>query len=267
MPIVDTGRFKIHYVEEGRGFPVVLIHGLAGDWTAWKPYVAALKDRYRVIAFDNPGSGQSSLVTSPVTMAELAQTTLALMDKLGVERAHVVGRSMGGAVAQEMIFKAPRRVQSLAMAASFAKLDALGERLIRNMRDILQWRGNWTEWSKVTSPVFVSPKFFNENPDKMADIERLLGDESRDQGSYAHLAEAVLQHDALERLGSIQCPTLIMAGRIDPICSMTSTGWMTARMPKAELVIFEQSSHFFLMEEAPKAMATLGDWLKRNTPA
>ncbi len=267
MPIVDAGRFKIHYVEEGQGFPVVLIHGLAGDWTAWKPYLAALKDRYRVIAFDNPGSGQSSPVTRPVTMADLAQTTLGLMDKLRVERAHVVGRSMGGALAQEMAFTAPRRVQSLALAGSFAKLDPLGDRIIRNMRSILQWRGNWTDWSKVVSPAFVSPEFFNENPDKMADIERLLSDESRDQTSYAHLAECVLQHDALERLGSIQCPTLIMACRLDPICSRTSTEWMKARMPKAELVVFEQSSHFFLMEEAPKAVATLNDWLKRNTPA
>lgn len=267
MPVIETANFKIHYVEEGQGFPVVLIHGLAGDWTAWKPYLAAFKERYRVIAFDNPGSGQSSPVTGPITMADLAQATLGLMDKLGVEHAHVVGRSMGGAIAQEMTFSAPRRVQSLVMAGSFAKLDALGDRLIRNMRSILQWRKNWTEWAKVVSPSFVSPEFFNANREKMADIERLLSDESRDQTSYAHLAECVLQHDVLDRIGSIQCPTLIMAGRLDPICSKTSTGWMKARMPQAELVLFEQSSHFFLMEEAPKAIATLKDWLKRNTPA
>jgi 3-oxoadipate enol-lactonase len=267
MPIVQCGNFKLHYVEEGRGFPVVLIHGLAGDWTAWKPYLAALKEQYRVVAFDNPGSGQSSAVTRPVQMAELAQATLALMDALGIECAHVVGRSMGGAIAQEMAFAAPKRVQSLAMAGSFAKLDALGERLIRNMRELLQWRKNWSEWAKVFSPSFVSPDFFNANRDRMAEIERLLSDEKRDQASYAHLAECVLQYDALERIGTLRCPTLIMAGRLDPICSKTSTGWMKERLPQAELVIFEQSSHFFLMEEAPKAIATLKDWLQRRTPA
>ena len=96
MPIVNTGRFDINYIEEGDGFPVVLIHGLAGDHTAWLPQVVALKDDYRVIAFDNPGSGDSSTVDDPATTADLADATLALMDRLGIERAHVIGRSMGG---------------------------------------------------------------------------------------------------------------------------------------------------------------------------
>lgn len=266
MPIVACGKFNIHYLEEGKGYPVVLIHGLAGDHTAWKPYLAALKDGYRVIAFDNPGSGKSSPVPADVTMADLARATLALMDHLKIDAAHIVGRSMGGAVAQEMYFAQPNRIRTIAMAASLAKLDPIGDRLIRNMRDIIGWRKNWTEWAKVASPVFVSPKFFNENPDRMADIERLLGDESRDQVSYTNLANSILAYDALDRIGSIKCPTLIMAGRVDPICSMSSTQWMVERMPHAELVVFENSSHFFLMEEAPKAMATIKQWLTRHTP-
>ncbi|MBT3399755.1 MAG: alpha/beta fold hydrolase, partial [Rhodospirillaceae bacterium] len=82
MPIVNTGRFDINYIEEGAGEPVLLIHGLAGDHTAWLPQVAALKDRYRVIAFDNPGSGDSSLVSEPAGTEDLADATLGLMDQL-----------------------------------------------------------------------------------------------------------------------------------------------------------------------------------------
>jgi len=266
MPIADCGKFKLHYVEEGKGYPIMLIHGLAGDHTAWTPYLAALKDSYRVIAFDNPGSGKSSSVPAGVKMADLAQATLALMDHLKVDAAHIIGRSMGGLMAQEMYFAQPQRIRSIAMAASLAKLDPLGDRLIRNMRDVLAWRKNWAEWARLSSPVFVSPKFFNENPDRMADIERLLSDESRDQVSYANLANSILAYDSLERVGSIKCPTLIMAGRLDPICSMTSTQWMVERMPHAEVVMFEHSSHFFLMEEAPKSMATIKQWLARHTP-
>jgi 3-oxoadipate enol-lactonase len=65
MPIVNCGRFAVNSIEEGDGFPILLIHGLAGDHTAWLPQIAAFRDRYRVVAMDNPGSGDSSPVDGP----------------------------------------------------------------------------------------------------------------------------------------------------------------------------------------------------------
>lgn len=266
MTIVNTGRFDINYIEEGDGYPVVLIHGLAGDHTAWLPQVAALKDDYRVIAIDNPGSGDSSTVGDPASTADLADATLGLMDQLGIERAHVIGRSMGGAVAQHMALKAPDRLQSMAMAASFARLDPVGAQNITNMQQLLRWRSNWAEWAPHAVFLFVAPAFYNENPEIIASITALVGDEGRDMASYDHLATACLEHDTLDRLGEIDVPTLVMAGRLDTICSMTAQNWMMEALPNAELVVFEKSSHFFLMEEAEKALTTIKDWLAKNTP-
>ena len=266
MPIVNTGRFDINYIEDGDGYPVVLIHGLAGDHTAWLPQVDALRGDYRVVAFDNPGSGDSSTVDDPASTADLADATLGLMDQLGIERAHVIGRSMGGAIAQHMALKAPDRLQSIAMAASFARLDSIGAQVITNLQLLLRWRPNWAEWAPHAVFLFVSPAFFNENPELIARITELVGDEGRDLTSYDHLATACLEHDALDRLGEIDTPALVMAGRLDPICSMTSQNWMMEALPNAELEVFEKSSHFFLMEEAGKALTTLKDWLAKNTP-
>jgi 3-oxoadipate enol-lactonase len=266
MPIVNTGRFDIHYIEEGEGYPVVLIHGLAGDHTAWLPQVAALEDNYRVITFDNPGSGNSTLVSEPAGTADLADATLGLMDALGIDRAHIVGRSMGGAVAQHMALKAPERIQSLAMAASFARLDPVGAQVIANLQQLLRWRPSWAEWAPHAVYLFVSPAFYNENPEIMARITTLVSDEGRDMTSYDHLATACLEHDVLDRLDGIAAPTLVMGGRFDPICSMTAQNWMMDKLPNAELEVFEKSSHFFLMEEAEKAMATIGAWLAKHTP-
>lgn len=264
MPTIDTGRFTLHYVEEGSGPPVILIHGLAGDHTAWRPQIEALRAQYRVIAFDNPGAGRSSKVEQPTSMREIAEAVLQLMQKLGIERAHIVGRSMGGAIGQEMALQAPQRVQSLVMAASFAKLDALGIRLIESMRDFINWRRNWTEWTRQFSFTFVSNRFFIDNPERIAILERVIADETRDIVSYTNLANAVLAADTLDRLGGINCPVLIMAGRQDPICSPVATGWMQERLPKAETVFFDNSSHFFLMEEPEKAIETLKGWLSCN---
>ena len=266
MPIVNTGRFDINYIEDGDGFPVVLIHGLAGDHTAWLPQVAALKDTYRVIAFDNPGSGDSSTVVDPASTADLADATLGLMDQLDIERAHVIGRSMGGAIAQHMALKAPERLQSMAMAASFARLDPIGAQIIANLQQLLRWRPNWAEWAPHAVYLFVSPAFYNENPEIIARITALVGDEGRDMTSYDHLATACLEHDTLDSLGDIKTPTLVMGGRFDPICSMTAQNWMMEALPDATLEVFEHSSHFFLMEEADKALATMQDWLANNAP-
>ena len=264
MPVVNTGRYDINYIEEGKGFPVLLIHGLAGDHTAWMPQLAAWKDKYRVIAFDNPGSGDSSLVSDPVGTADLADATLGLMDKLGIEKAHVVGRSMGGAVAQHMALKAPERLQSMALAASFARLDPLGSQVIANLQQLLTWRKSWAEWAPHAVYLFVAPGFYNANAELMAKITALVSGEDRDMVSYDNLATACIEHDVLDRLSEVKTPTLVMGGRFDPICSMTAQNWMMDQLPNAELEVFENSSHFFLMEEAEKSMKTIEAWFEKN---
>ena len=266
MPVVKTSRFEINYVEEGEGFPVILIHGLAGDHSAWKPQIEALKNDYRVIAFDNPGSGDSSLVEEPTSTSYLADAAIELMDKLDVERAHIIGRSMGGSIAQHMALKEPGRLQSIAMAASFGKLDPIGIQTIKNMQELLRWRKSWAEWAPHALLLFVSPAFYNENPTIIKNITELISDEGRDMNSYDYLATAVLEHDILDQLGSITTPALVMAGRYDPICSMTSQNWMLEALPNAGMEVFENSSHFFLMEEASRALEVIKNWLAKNSP-
>jgi pimeloyl-ACP methyl ester carboxylesterase len=188
------------------------------------------------------------------------------MDSLDIDMAHVIGRSMGGAIAQHMALLAPDRVHSLILASSFAKFDPVGTRVLSNMREILEWRDNWTDWARHSTWAFFSPKSYNENPDAVANMQAIIGDETRSKISYINLNKACLDHDTLDRLGEITCPTLIMAGAVDPVCSLTAARWMQDGIPRAETVIFENSSHFFLMEEAEKAMSTIADWLQRNTP-
>jgi 3-oxoadipate enol-lactonase len=260
MPVLETGDWKINYIEEGKGPPVVLIHGLAGDHTAWMPQIQVLKEKYRVVAFDNPGSGQSSKVSKPTSMAAMAHAFLKMFDQLGISSAHVVGRSMGGAIAQEMTLASPKRVRSLVLAGSFAKLDALGERLIQNMRDFIVSNKNWSTWTRQFSFAFISPAFFNGDAERLARLERIIADESRDVKSYANLANACLAADTTGRLRSLTCPTLIMAGKLDPICSQTTTDMLLEELPQATTAYFDQSSHFFLMEEKNKANETLLSW-------
>jgi 3-oxoadipate enol-lactonase len=256
-----VGRYRLAYLDVGSGPAVVLIHGLAGDHTAWRAQVELLRPRYRVIAFDNRGAGRSTQIDEPVSTGDLADDTLALMDGLGIVRAHVVGRSMGGAVAQHMALRAPERVASLALCASFARLDPLGRRVLSNMREALEWRMNWADHARHSVQNFVSAAFFNEQPEQVATIERLLGGETRLPACYSRQNEACQSHDTLPDLARIVQPTLVMGGDSDPICSLTATRALGSGIPNARTEIFIGASHFFLMEQPAKFTRLLVEWL------
>jgi len=265
MPVARIGNYDINYIDEGEGVPILFIHGLAGDVSAWSPQIAALKDHYRVVAFDNRGAGRSSQVDEPITTADLAQDTIGLMEKLGLTNAHVVGRSMGGAVGQIMALQRPDLIRSLVLCASFARLDPLGERVLTNMRQVLEWRGSWADHACHSIQNFVGYEFFNREREQVARIESLIGGETRLQACYIQQNFACLAHDTLSQLHRIECPTLIMGGATDPICSPTCTQWMADGIRNSKLVMFDDCSHFFLIEQAEKFMTTLTTWLAQHS--
>jgi len=267
LKFAPIGPYRLNYLDVGQGTPVVLIHGLAGDYKAWLPQIAALKDHFRVIAFDNRGAGKSTQVDEPVTTADLAEDTLQLMDFLKIPKAHVVGRSMGGAIAQYMALKSPERIISLVLCASFAQLDPLGRRVLTNMREALEWRMNWADHARHSVQNFVSADFFNRYPDRIELIERLIGGETRLPACYIRQNEACQSHNTVDYLHRIKQPTLIMAGACDPICSPMATKMLSDGIPNARTEIFQNASHFFLIEQSEKFMKALSDWLKQNDPA
>ena len=123
MPRVRVNGVELHYVEVGGGDPVLMIMGFGGDHLAWGFQVPALSARYRVIAFDNRGAGQSSVPDVPYSTRMMADDAVGLLDALGIERAHVIGVSMGGMIAQEVALGHPR---SRALAAAALHLRAAG---------------------------------------------------------------------------------------------------------------------------------------------
>lgn len=261
LKTAKIGQYDIHYLDVGEGVPVVLIHGLAGDYSAWANQIQILKDRYRVIAFDNRGAGKSTQVDEPISTQDLAKDTLGLMDHLGIDSAHIVGRSMGGAVAQHMALMSPRRVRSLVLCASFAILDPLGRRVLLNMREALEWRMSWADHARHSIQNFVSADFFNSKQDQVKKIEALIGGETRLPACYIRQNEACQNHDTSNQLNQIKQATLIMAGTNDPICSLTATNILSKGINQSETILFDNASHFFLMEQAEKFNQTLLRWL------
>src|SRR5262245_22114978 len=128
MSTAKIGSLDIYYEEHGAGEPLLLIMGLAADSTAWMFQVPAFAEKYRTIVFDNRGVGRSSKPAGPYTIHEMADDAAGLLDALHVQRAHVVGVSMGGMIAQELELRHPERVHGLVLACTYPEPDADIER-------------------------------------------------------------------------------------------------------------------------------------------
>ena len=128
MPTVSANGVDLHYVQEGTGDDVLLLCGLGDDWTAWEAQVGPLAERFRVTVVDNRGVGLSSLPDGEFTVADMAADAIALCDAIGISSAHVMGFSMGGAIAQELAIARPDLVRSLVLVGTWAYSD----RMFRN---------------------------------------------------------------------------------------------------------------------------------------
>src|SRR5581483_8431240 len=136
MPTARVNDIAMYYVEAGAGEPLVLVMGLGGDHLAWGFQLRPFAERYRVIAFDNRGAGRTDAPDVPYTTPLMASDTLALMDTLGIERAHVLGVSMGGMIAQEMALAAPERIHTLHLACTLARPDTYLRALLDAWRQV-----------------------------------------------------------------------------------------------------------------------------------
>ena len=129
MPTIEANGQTLYYEDHGEGEPLLCVMGLAADVLAWALQVPAFSARHRTVVFDNRDVGRSSLAAGAYEIADMARDALALADGLELERFHLLGVSMGGAIAQEMALPAPERVRTLTLAVTFARGRRLGAQL------------------------------------------------------------------------------------------------------------------------------------------
>lgn len=263
MPKMQVGSVELYYELHGSGDPVVLIGGLAGDCRAWKPQIEVLSKDYRILAFDNRGTGQSSAPEEPYTTRDFADDTIGLMNALDLPAAHVIGRSMGGAVAQEMAINYPDRVRSMLVTASFGKMDRYGARLLLNIMEVTKTQG-YEAAARHQSVMLYPLAYFNEHPEEMDAFEKVLADPNRALHGYVNSTLACVEHDSLDRLGQVKCPTLVLAGELDLVCSIECAREIARGIPGAELKIYKDAGHFFLVQCFQECLSDIQSFLAKH---
>ncbi len=217
MQTVRRGPLEIAYWREGAGPPVVWIQGLNADHTAWTSQIIAFRGEHDCIALDNRDVGRSGRATSPYTLAEMAADVRAVLDDAAVEDAHIVGLSMGGAIAQELALTAPEWVRSLTLVSTFARPDARLSAVLEGWRVIYPILGP-SDFARQSWPWLFSWRFF-ERPSNLRNLQRYADNSPHPQEPDAFVRQVgvTLDEDRRNRLAALRIPTLVIAGAEDAL--------------------------------------------------
>ena len=272
MPFTDlpTG-IEVYYEIEGAGDPLLLIMGTGADHTTWAAQVEAYRDRYTVITYDARGTGQSTHPedASDYSMRILADDAAALLDRLGVERAHVSGLSLGSATAQELAINHPAKVATLQLHCTWGRSDEWFIRMI-DTNETYILHDNPAGYIRTALLWVASPTFINDQPDDVEAFERGFILENPHPPSKAGLLghfHADKTHDALDRLGAVEMPTLITSGEVDWQVPTRYGLEVQDAIPGSTMHVFRgpHSSHIAFHEMVDEWNAFTLGWLDRQS--
>lgn len=237
MPLAQLDRIRLHYDECGVGDPVLLVMGFAVPGSGWQLQVEGLSPTHRVVTFDNRGIGRSDCPSGLYSTDQMAKETLSLMDHLGMERAHVVGISMGGMIAQKVALAAPRRVRTLALLATHGGGRQALARPATVRRFIqLQATKDPQVRLRLFNEILFTPAFVAEHGARLRDgMAKELGGLRQPANGFRGQMAAVFRHRTGAKLAALHgLPTLILHGEADAIVHPRNGHLLKEWMPWAQ---------------------------------
>ncbi|MEW6721586.1 MAG: alpha/beta hydrolase [Thermodesulfobacteriota bacterium] len=251
MSYTEASGIRIYYETHGAGPPLLMINGLGSDHLEWLFQVPAFASRFRVVVFDNRGTGKSDVPPGPYTTAQMADDAVALLDALGIARAHVLGVSLGGMIAQEVALRHPGRADRLVLGCTGPGGTLSVRPSAEAMAPFLN-AGNEDREADLRRmiPYLYSDPYIAGRPKEIEDfVRRRLEHRTPVEGLRAQLAAAVT-HDAADRLGRIRAKTLVITGDGDRLVPPENSIRIARRIPDAKLVILPGAPHRLFAENA-----------------
>ena len=248
MPVTKVSDINLCYNVRGDGQPLIMIAGFATAQNAWFPLVRAFSKHYRVVTFDNRGIGGSDKPTGPYSTKMMAGDTIALMDHLGIDRAHILGGSMGGMIAQHIAIDHPQRVDKLILFSTSAGGQPLRDMLF----DLAEattpnWNRSRSDFASADLRKLMgamASRTFNRPFNRLvlvplAKLLLRLGTTKVPAGQI----EAMMTHNVLDRLHLIHATTLVLTGSKDRLMPPHSSEVLASRIKGAKLVSIDGGSH------------------------
>jgi pimeloyl-ACP methyl ester carboxylesterase len=254
---VHVNGIDLYYEETGSGPALLNIPPLSSTGFT----IPALEPHFRFITFDNRGAGRSSVPPGPYTTRQMADDAAALLEYLGVERAHIFGFSLGGLIAQELAINYPERVDHLVINGAYAR---------PNLAVVDPWLTLWDQvYAKQIDPTafnvwllsqLLTPAFMTQVDLVAAAIAEPDPYPATAQGIAGQTA-AIRTHDTLERLGQISAPTLLLFGAQDIVSPLVYADELAAGIPGATLKVLDPGGHSAIFEFEDAGNAALLEFL------
>ncbi len=241
---------ELVYELRGTGTPVVMIHGAQGDQTMFTDLAAGFASHFRVLTFDQRGSGLSDKPHMDYSIALLADDTAALMDQVGFSSAHVIGVSMGGTIAQELALRHPHKVRSLILGCTTPggpKAIRIGGSAFAAAYSTQAISAE--ERGRALAEAAFTKAYIARHPEIIPAMIEARRQRPLDPVALEQRMKAVLAHDAYDRLPQITCPTLVITGRDDALVSWQNSQILAERIPGARLILLEPAGHCFWLEQ------------------
>jgi aminoacrylate hydrolase len=265
MPRVSIGDCQIYCERHGAGFPVVFISGLNGHAAYWREQVPSFTKRFEVVLHDHRGIGQSDHNRIAYTVERMAEDVVRLMDALGIAKAHVVGHSTGGAIAQILGIEHRERLASMVIAASWTKADAYFRRLFALRKEILARLGPPTYLQAATLLLYPA-SWIARNNEKLRQFEaQLLATFSPPEIVMSRI-DAILAFDRTADLARIRTPTLIVSAQDDIVTPAYFSEELARLIPGAEIKFFPQGGHCFTQVTSREFNQAVLPFLAAHTP-
>lgn len=241
MSFASSDGIRIWWESTGVGSPLLLVNGLGSVSTAWHRLLPHLAHDFHVITFDNRGVGRSDVPAEPYTLAEMSADAVAVLDAAGIERAHVLGMSMGGLIAQELALQHPSRVRSLTLASTHRGLPLLDAGDPEVVAQVTR-AGSLPPEERAVALVSIQYST-STSPERIArDREVASGYPSTPAGFAGQLAAAAEWERAAE-LADLAMPVLVLHGRDDRMVPLSAGRALADAIPGSDFRVIETSGH------------------------
>jgi pimeloyl-ACP methyl ester carboxylesterase len=267
MPVADANGQRLYYEVAGEGEPLLMVMGLGADHLAWALQVGPLGEHFKVVTFDNRDCGQSSYAEGPYEITDLAADAIALADHLELESFHLIGASMGGAVAQEIALGWPDRLRTLTLAITFAGAGAYGRKAGRMMAADVRRRPYEEQIDQMMLLCFSEDLFDQTERITFLRQQMLANPHPQKPEGFARQAEATGRHEARERLPSLKLPVHVIGAEHDILVPAWKSRELAELIPGAKLTIIERATHGLNLERAEDFNAAVLDFLRSAQPS
>ncbi len=240
---IESSGSRLYACAEGDGTPLVLTHGLGDDHRFWNPCVETLAQHHRVVRWDVRGFGRSGKPRGPYDLPMFATDLLHVLDALEIERAHLVGLSMGGVIAQRFLLDHPQRLRSAVLVSTSSEISEKATANWLRLADRVETKG----FGRIDASRSFAPGFATAHPDIVAAAGAQTA--SNDPAGYAAAARAVSDYHFTQQLTAVRMPVLVVQGLDDQLTPPGGSVKMSRAIPYSRLLMLPGAGHSLPVEQ------------------